>query len=353
MSVEDRKTVLELVSAAVDGGARQAKACRVLGVDERTVQRWQCLKTAVDGRHGPVTPPRSQLTQAERALVLQIVTSPEFSNKSPHQIVPTLADRGEYVASESSFYRIIKAEKLLAHRGKSAAKTVRPPKAFEATKPREIFSWDITYLLSNVRGRYFYLYLFLDIYSRKIVGWRVYDRESAELSADLLKEICAKEGIDDTKLVVHADNGGPMKGATMLATMQRLGVMPSFSRPSVSNDNPFSESLFKTLKYCPGYPSKPFMSIESAIAWVRTFARWYNEEHLHSAIKFVTPSSRHDGHDRYILAKRDVVYKEAQMKTPIRWSSKTRNWNPIKSVKLNCLKNEGESLTTAFGHKVS
>jgi transposase InsO family protein len=195
--------------------------------------------------------------------------------------------------------------------------------------------------------------MFMDVFSRKIVGWRVHDRESMELSSLLLTEICFKEGIDKKQLSLHSDNGGPMKGATMLVTMQSLGVIPSFSRPSVSDDNPYSESLFKTLKYCPLYPSKPFESIEAATKWVESFVAWYNDEHLHSGIKFVTPSSRHNGSDVEILEKRALVYKQAKLKNPQRWSKRTRNWDRIATVKLNSLKEENISAKTADTRLVS
>jgi transposase InsO family protein len=217
--------------------------------------------------------------------------------------------------------------------------------ALRALQPNEVYSWDITYLLSSLRGQYFYLYMFLDVFSRKIVGWRVHERESSDLSSYLLTEICLAENIDKKQLSLHADNGGPMKGATMLVTMQKLGVVPSFSRPSVSDDNPFSESLFKTLKYCPQYPTKPFDSIEAATAWVSSFVEWYNTEHLHSGIKFVTPSARHAGLDKGILEKRSTIYESAKKKNPLRWSGTTRNWNRIDTVNLNSLKEEFKSAT--------
>ena len=265
---------------------------------------------------------------------------------SPHQIVPSLADRGEYAGSESTFYRILKAEEMLNHRGRTKAKQTQRPKAYEATKPNQLYSWDITYLLSTCRGEYFYLYLFLDLFSRKIVGHEVHDREGMDLSSLLLQKICVDEGIEKDQLHLHADNGGSMKGATMLATMQWLGVVPSFSRPSVSNDNPFSESMFKTLKYCPTYPSKPFENIEVARDWVNKFVAWYNIEHLHSGINFVTPNSKHEGKDIEILKNRNNIYLNAKENNPNRWSGKTRNWNPITCVKLNNLKRENTSDTT-------
>jgi transposase InsO family protein len=180
----------------------------------------------------------------------------------------------------------------------------------------------------------------MDIYSRKIVGWRVHECESMEYSARLVEEICLREGILENQVVLHSDNGGAMKGATMLATLQRLGIIPSFSRPSVSDDNPFSESLFKTLKYCPQYPSKPFSSTDDANGWVEEFVHWYNEVHLHSGIKFVTPSSRHAGKDLAILNARKKVYEEARLKNPNRWSRGIRNWEKIEEVFLNHLQKE-------------
>lgn len=338
---------MELVAVAVSDGAKQVNACAVVGVDERTLQRWQCPETFADGRHGPTTVPANKLSEPERESILRAAESSEFHDKSPRQIVPLLADRGEYIGSESSFYRVMKIAKLLMHRGRSKSKSAYRPKALSATKPNQVFTWDITYLLSNVRGIYFYLYLFLDIFSRKIVGFRVHDREAMELSAPLLVEICERENINDGQLTVHADNGGSMKGATMLATMEKLGVEKSFSRPSVSDDNPFSESLFKTLKYCPIFPTKPFESVAAAQAWVGTFVYWYNEVHLHSAIGFVTPSSRHAGRDIEILKQREIVYTEAKRKNPNRWSNKTRNWGRVSIVKLNCLKEKEMQATAA------
>lgn len=289
-------------------------------------------------RRGPVTTPANKLTDGERQRILDIVNSPEFRDKSPAQIVPLLADKRDYVASESSFYRVLKAAGLSAHRGRSKPPTRKKPKELVATGPNQVYSWDITYLKSAVAGMFFYLYFFMDVYSRKIVGYAVHDEQSSEFASDLINDICATERINRDQLSLHSDNGSPMKGATMLATLQRLGVMPSFSRPSVSNDNPYSEALFKTAKYCPQYPTKPFESKQEALAWVSDFVQWYNEEHLHSGIRFVTPASRHRGEDVEILANRHRVYEDAKRRRPERWSGSTRNWNHIGEVLLNCLK---------------
>lgn len=340
MSAKNRSQILELVGVAVDSGCAQQKACEVVGITSRTYQRWGLTSDSSDGRCGPLSEPANKLSQEERAEVIRISTSREFCDKSPHQIVPTLADRGKYVASESSFYRVLKASELLNHRGKSKPRSVTRPKAYLAVRPNQIYSWDITYLLSSIRGQYYYLYLFLDIFSRKIVGFEVHERESAELSSRLLEKICAGEGVRENQVTLHSDNGGPMKGATMLVTMQRLGIMPSFSRPSVSNDNPFSESMFKTLKYCPQFPSKPFESLAAAREWVAAFVIWYNTEQLHSSISFVTPESRHTGKDLEILSHREKIYSEAKAKKPERWSGSMRNWKQITEVKLNWLKED-------------
>ena len=336
----DRVEVKSLIEEAVASGSRQEKACEIIGVDKRTYQRWALAPAVGDLRRGPMTAPANKLTTEERAKIIAISTGKEFCNMSPNQIVPNLADRGEYIASEASFYRVLAQAKLLSHRGRAKPKRVARPASYEATKPNQLYSWDITYLLSQVRGKYFYLYLFLDIFSRKIVGWEVHGEESMELSSKLLENICRQEKIEKWQLRLHSDNGGPMKGATMLVTMQWLGVVPSFSRPSVSDDNPFSESLFKTLKYCPQFPSKPFENIEAAKVWVEAFVGWYNTEHLHSGINFVTPESKHQGQDVEILAKRDKLYNSAKEKNPNRWTGKTRNWDPIECVKLNNLKGE-------------
>ena len=178
-------------------------------------------------------------------------------------------------------------------------------------------------------------HLIEDIFSRNIVGWEIHDNETAEHASVLIRKACLAEGIHEEGLVLHSDNGSPMKGATMLATLQKLGVVPSFSRPSVSDDNPYSESLFRTLKYLPAYPSKPFESIEAARRWVHQFVRWYNEEHRHSAIGYVTPSQRHQGLDTALLAARKAVYEAAKARHPARWSGPTRNWDPVAEVWLN------------------
>jgi transposase InsO family protein len=186
-----------------------------------------------------------------------------------------------------------------------------------------------------IQGGFFYLYLILDIYSRKIVGWEVHEREAAELAAELVRKAVWAEGCHTHPLVLHADNGSPMKGATMKATLERLGVIASYSRPRVSDDNPFSEALFRTCKYRPDWPASGFASREDAQHWVARFVAWYNHEHRHSAIRFVTPGARHAGEDRALLDRRTQLYTEARAANPTRWSRQTRNWTPVGDVCLN------------------
>ena len=232
-------------------------------------------------------------------------------------------------------YRILRAEALLAHRSRAKAPERRPPRTHVATGPNQLWTWDITYLKTPVRGVFTYLYLLLDVWSRKIVGWAVHDVESAEHAAALFRVTCAAQQVDPRGLVLHADNGGPMKGATMVATLERLGVLASYSRPSVSNDNAYSESLFRTLEYCPAYPTQPFADRAAACTWVEAFVRWYNTQHLHSAIRFVTPDDRHAGRDTALLLARRAVYLRARTRTPARWSGAVRAWEPVNAVHLN------------------
>jgi putative transposase len=326
--------ILGLIDEAISAGCSQEAACARIGISERTVQRWRSSPEG-DRRCGPRARPSNALSQEERARVLEVVNAPAFRELSPKQIVPQLADRGEYVASESTMYRILREEEQLAHRGRARPPTSRRPDEYVATAPNQVLSWDITYLRAARAGTFFHLYLIIDIWSRKIVGWEVHEKESPDLAAELAATTCAALGVDSAGIVLHSDNGGPMKGATMLATLERLGILPSFSRPHTSDDNAYSEALFRTLKYRPWYPSRPFETIEAARLWVANFVRWYNTEHRHSAIRYVTPDERHSGRENQILANRRRVYERARQRHPDRWTKAIRNWSPIETVSLN------------------
>jgi len=293
-SLAQRQNIMLLIDEAVMAGARQARACEVIAL--------------------------------------------------------SVADKGQYVASESTMYRLLRRAGQLQHRGRQRARQpVQKPRALSARAPNEIYSWGITYLPAAIKGQFHYLYLFLDLFSRKIVGWQVYDTEDSERASDLMREICLREGLAPGQVVLHSDNGGPMKGATMLATLRELGVAPSFSRPAVSDDNPYSESLFRTLKYRPQYPRQSFKSLAHARAWAARFVRWYNTEHRHSAIRFVTPEQRHCGADQAMLAARRTVYEAARARNPHRWSGTVRNWSRLDVVHLN----PQPALMTSAGPKIA
>lgn len=326
---------MDLIEKAETNGATFDGACCAIGLSPRTVRRWRDAGAGDDRRAGPLTTPTHALTPQERARIIEVATSAEFRDVSPKQIVPRLADRGIYIASESSFYRVLHDEALMAHREPSRPRTRHKPSEYVATAPGQVWTWDITHLRGPVRGTFFYLYLVLDIFSRKIVAAEVHAEESAQIAGPLVEWACEREAIDPGALTLHADNGGPMKGSTMLATLQRLGVVASFSRPSVSDDNPYVEAFFRTLKFTPGYPRKPFASLDEARRWVDQFVYWYNHEHLHSAIRYVTPLDRHEGRDAEILSARHVLYRRARSATPRRWSRHTRNWTPVGAVVLN------------------
>lgn len=342
ISAADREKVVELIDEAVSNGASCQKACERLGLTERTYYRWKRRKVKTDsyedGRpNADHSNPRNKLSAEARHQIIEVCNRPEYASKAPCEIVPDLADKGTYIASESTFYRVLREEKMQNHRGRSEAPKTKKPSTYSATAPNQVYMWDITYLNGPHKGMFYYLYLFSDLYDRSIVGWEVYEEESAEHSSELIRQICLKQGRLTTQpLVLHSDNGSPMKGATMLATLYQLGITPSNSRPRVSNDNPYAESLFKTLKYRPDYQPKGFSTLQEARKWVSLFVQWYNYEHHHSGLKFLTPNQRRSGKSREILEKRHQVYEVAKEKYPERWNGRaTRDWSLPDTVYLN------------------
>ena len=335
----DRNNAVTLINQAIDQGARQFKACEEMGISSRTYQRWTREKGEVksDARPRAQRPePKHKLTAEERSQILSTANSEEFQSLPPSQIVPTLADRGQYIASESSFYRVLREEKQQNARGRAQApKRNNVPTTHSATNPNELWSWDISWLPGPAKGVYFYLYMIIDVFSRKVVGWEIHHEESADQASELVRKAHLREGVGSQPLVLHSDNGSPMKGSSLLETLYQLGVASSYSRPRVSNDNPYSESMFRTCKYRPDYPHQGFEDIDSARAWMLAFVRWYNEEHKHSGIQYVSPSERHSGAADQIVLDRQAVYEAAKARNPRRWSGKTRNWSLPKTVYLN------------------
>jgi putative transposase len=330
-------------------GARQSKACEALGLSERTIQRWVKGDDVLpDNRKNDNRPePTNKFSETEEQAIIDVCNSERFNSLPPSQIVPILADEGEYLGSERTFYRVLHKRGQQHHRGHSAKPARRKPTSYCATGPNQVWSWDITFLRSPVRGQFFYLYLVIDIYSRMVVAWEVHENESAEHASQMITKACLRHRISaiKTPLVLHSDNGSAMKGGTMLSTLQRLGVTSSFSRPRVSDDNPYAEAIFRTLKYRPGYPSKPFSDLGAARRWVQDFTRWYNEEHRHSGIKFLAPGQRHRGETRALMDNRKEVYALAKELHPERWGKReTRNWELADEVWLNPDKCTAEQL---------
>ncbi len=331
---------MTLVEEAVSRGARKTRACEVIGVSIRTLQRWIDSDTGTiseDMRKSPERPePHNKLSDEERQAILDICNSPEFASCPPNLIVPSLADQGIYIASEATFYRVLREHNQLSNRSRTKARgSSKRPTAQKATAPNQVWSWDISYLPSVTKGKHYYLYMITDIFSRKIVGSEVYEQELGEHAAELLQRAVWNEKCVTSQVVLHSDNGAPMRSFTLLAKMQDLGVISSYSRPRVSNDNPYSESLFKTVKYHPAWPIEGFHSIDDARSWVAEFTHWYNNEHKHSGIKYVTLQQRHTGEDIDILAQRSQVYCQAQLANPERWSRQIRDWHYIDEVFLN------------------
>ena len=333
---DDRTYAMTLIGEAVAHGARLASACAELQISVRTHQRWS-RDPAGDRRPSALHPaPANKLGDDEREGILAVCHQPAYASQAPASIVPALADQGKYLGSESTFYRVLKQHDELHHRGRQRApRNVGPPRSHVAVRACQIWTWDVTWLKGPVHGVFYYLYLILDIYSRKIVGWEVWEEERAEHAALLVQRAVLAESCLGDLEVLHQDNGAIQKASTLRVKLTDLGVAPSFSRPGVSNDNAFSEALFRTCKYRPLYPEKGFATVEEARAWVYAFVEWYNNRHKHSAIRYVTPVERHLGLDTAILTHRKDVYEAAKARHPERWSRDTRNWQRIEAVHLN------------------
>ncbi len=339
ITATDRRNAVELIDEACANEARLAPACEILGLSARTFQRWTREgDVGEDQRPLAERPsPANALTPEEERAILEVCHRPDFASLAPEQIVARLLDEEQrYIASVSSFYRVVRRQGELAHRGRAKAPVSHPrPTTFHACAPNQVWSWDCTWLPGPVKGTFFYLVMILDVYSRKIVGWEAFHAESAHHASLVIQRAVLAEQLIDQPLVLHADNGSPFKGATLLEMLHALNITPSYSRPRVSNDNAYSEALFRTCKYVPGYPVNGFDSLQASQRWVQDFVVWYNCEHRHSAIRFVTPEERHRGEDQAILAQRHALNQAARDAHPERWSGKTRNWDPIEVVSLN------------------
>lgn len=341
IELEDRQTIARDIEQACRAGARLERACAAVGLSSRTLQRWKAGNGLATGDCRPTATrplPSHALTAEERAAVLAAANEPRFADMPPARIVPMLADEGVYLASESTFSRILRAHGQNRHRGRAKAPhKQRPPTTHVATAPGQVWCWDMTYLPADVTGRWFYLYLIMDLYSRKIVGWEVHAEDEADHASHLVRRTALAEGIamHDDKPVLHGDNGATLKATTVLAMLHWLGIKASYSRPRVSDDNAFVEALFRTAKYRPEFPVAGFIDLDAARTWAARFVHWYNVEHRHSGIGHVSPAQRHAGQDSAILAARHQLYQRARARHPARWARHTRDWTPHGPVTLN------------------
>ena len=289
-------------------------ACEGLGVARATYYRHQVLRGPQ--QHRP-TPARA-LSKDERGAVLEILTAPRFVDRSPAEVHATLLEEGVYTCSERTMYRILAAEASTRERRNQLRHPEYKKPELIATGPNQVWSWDITKLLGPEKWTYYYLYVLLDIYSRYAVGWMLADRENSVLAGRLIDETCTKQAVRPAVLTLHGDRGAPMTSKCTAQLLADLGVTQSFSRPHVSDDNPFSEAQFKTLKYHPGFPRR-FSDMADAQAYCRSFFPWYNQEHRHGGIAMLTPADVHHGRAAEVLARRQVVLDAAHDAHPERF----------------------------------
>lgn len=326
-----------LIEEAHSSGARYTKACEIVGISLRTLQRWK-RDGLKDRRKGARKHVVRKLSPVIRQEIITVCNESRFQDRTPYEIVALLLDEGRYLASVRTFYRILKEENLLHHRSNSRvpSKRSKPPERV-ADKPNKVWTWDITWMPRDVKGLFFYAYVIIDIFDRSIVGWSVHEEESDSHGRDLFHDTISRQ-IPNKKakdLFLHSDNGNPMKGITLLAFLASLRVSISYSRPRVSNDNPFIESYFKTLKYTTNYPLH-FKTLTSAREWMSSFIQWYNVEHLHSSLDYVTPEQMRSGKAQNIFRKRNMVMQEARQKFPERWGSrKMKEWKGLRYTALN------------------
>ena len=295
-------------------------ACNALAVPRATFYRHHTSQ-GVDGDDQRPAPPLA-LSVAEKQTVLDIAHEKRFWDSSPYQIYATLLDEGQYLCSISTYYRILAQHNEIKERRKQVCRPHYQKPELLATKPNQVWSWDITKLKGPAKWTYFHLYVILDIFSRYVVGWMVAHRESAALAKRLIQETCEKQLIPQGQLTIHADRGSSMKSKVVAHLLADLGITKTHNRPHVSNDNPYSESQFKTLKYCPGFPER-FGSIQDARKFCRSFFTWYNTVHKHSGIGLMTPEQVHYGQAQKILDRRAKVLKSAFKNHPKRFKGKT------------------------------
>ena len=292
-----------------------APACQALGVSRASFYRRQ---RSTPGHRQPRPTPARALCEAEREQILDVLAGPRFVDRAPAEVVATLLDEGHYLCSERTMYRILAADQPVRERRNQREHPQYTKPELVAAAPNQTWSWDITKLLGPTKWTYFYLYVVLDIFSRYAVGWMVADRENSALAGRLIEETCHKQGVQPQVLTLHSDRGAPMTSKCTAQLLADLGVTRSLSRPQVSDDNPFSEAQFKTLKYHPGFPGR-FHDITAAIAFCRTFFPWYNTEHRHGGIAMLTPDDVHHNRTQSVLEQRGRTLQAAWTRHPERF----------------------------------
>ena len=292
-----------------------APACRALGVSRSTFYR---RARPAPGRRQPRPRPARALSESERQQVEAALASPRFVDRSPAEVAATLLDEGRYLCSERTMYRILEANHPVRDRRNQRVHPSYTKPELVAEAPNQVWSWDITRLRGPRTWSYYYLYVLLDIFSRYAVGWMVADRENSALAKRLIKETCLKHGVEPDTLTLHSDRGSPMTAQGTAQLLAKLGVVRSLGHPQVSDDNPYSEAQFKTLKYHPAFPDR-FPNQDAAIAFCRSFFPWYNTEHRHAGIAMLTPETVHYGRAQTVLEQRRRVLHGAWLRHPERF----------------------------------
>lgn len=328
----ERSMAVSLIQEANSAGARLVKCCEILEISPRTFFRWKA-GNIFDSRKGAFKKVPKALSKEEKKLVVDTACNARFADKTPAEIIAILLEEGKYIASESTFYRCLREVDKVKNRreSRSGHSHNKPPERI-ATGPNQVWCWDITWLKSPVKGQWYYAYAVIDLWSRVIVGWEIHDTESADIAAAMFERLKKKHRVES--IYLHSDNGNAMTASTMLETLYRLGIVLSTSRPRVSDDNAFIESFFKTVKYTAGYPTF-FKDLAHARWWFAGFVTWYNNEHRHSGIGYVTPMQRHEGIDIELFQKRNRTIQNAYKKNPLRWSRSPAIHTQIKEVRLN------------------
>jgi transposase InsO family protein len=299
-------------------------ACAVLAVPRSSLYRARPAPTVPEVAAPPAEPasrpaPPRALSPTEQAQVREVLNSERFQDLAPREIYAELLDEERYLCSISTMYRILAEHAEVRERRNQLRHPAYHKPELLATGPNQVWSWDITKLRGPSKGVYYYLYVIIDIYSRYVVGWLIAEVESAELAEQLIVETCAKQGVQRAQLTIHADNGSPMIAKTVAILLADLGVAKSHSRPHVSNDNPYSEAQFKTLKYRPDYPDR-FGSLADARHWARSFFAWYNDQHHHSGLGLLTPAVVHTGRAETVRQQHQAVLRQAYQAHPERFT---------------------------------